>query len=317
MTEETGEERPRFRVGAGAWAVLIFCGLTAAVMAMPAAQGSREVGEVAGRVTATVGLPLLIGWVVFKLGGRAAANPVIIFVAVASVFGAVSRTIERRKAVDNVGEKLRALEDSRDPEAHQKAAEEALGALEELGKSDPRVGKDMQVITRMLQKMQQPAEELNALAEQFLAAGGIKAASLPTLAAIDARIELVAEIEAKAALARDRAKNFVADGEAELRAGGVDPSVIEGFLSSAREQPQRLAAMVAMNESLVRYYAAVREMLGLLRKHHGAWSTEDGLTFAAGVPKADVAAYNRAHALLQTESQEQERLAQEIARAGK
>jgi hypothetical protein len=321
MAEESGSAK--FRVGTAALIVLIVCGLLTAVLAAPASGGSREIGEVVGRVVATVGLPLLIGWVVFRLGGRAAANPVIIIVALAGVFGAASQKIERRRAEDNLEDKLRALQDSRgadDPAARQKAADEAIGAIEQLGEADPRVRDDMQVVAQLLRKLQEPAQQLDAIIDEFLAAGGIKTATLPTLAAVDARLELVGRVRVKAELVRDRARTFVADAEAEMRAGGVDPSVIEGFLSSAREQPKRLELTVALRESMVRYFAAVHEMLTLLREHFGAWRTdpEGGtFTFDEGVPAADVEAYNRARALLKTEAAEQERLEQEIARAGK
>lgn len=320
MVEETGVEKPKFRVGPAALAVVIVSGVIAAAMAMPEAQGSRAAGEVVGKVVATVGLPLLLGWVVFRLGGRAAAGPVIVFVALAGAFASLSKKVERRKAADNVEDKLQALRDARgaeDPAARQKAADEALAALEQLGQAH---GDDLKGMTQMLRKLQEPAQELDAMIDEFVTAGGVDTATLPTLAAVEARLALVGRMRVKAELVRDKAKTFATDAEAEMRAAGVDPAALEGFMRSMRENSRRLELTVELRESIVRFVVACQDMLTLLRKHFGAWRPDpDGgsFTFEEGVPAADIEAYNRAHAVLQTEAAAQGRLEQEIARASK
>lgn len=325
MAEETDPSapaRPAFHVGWAARVVLIAGAALSGLLAL-SGSGAREIGVVVGTVVAAVGLPLLVGWVVFRLGGRSAANPVIVGVAVVSVCGSMSRQAERRQAEENLGDSLRALKDRRmanDPEGRAKAANDAIGALEKLGETDTRNGDDMLVMARMLRGLQEPTQELQALAEEFQAAGGVMSTSLPTLAAIDARLELAGRIRARAEALRDKVKTFVADAEAELRHGGVDPQVIDGFLSAAREQGERLELTRELRESDIRYFAACQQILTLFRTHHGAWRSDPksgSLVFDKAVPRADLEIYTRAAETIEAEAAAQVRLEQRIAGGGR
>ncbi len=312
MSDETGADSPagrRLEVGGAARVTLVVAAALTALIALPRARDPEGVGMLVGAVLAAVGLPLLAGWLLARAGRTSLVNPVIIVVALAAVGGAISR---RRPDDRELREALREVAERRsdDPAERVRAAERAAAAIEKAGEAGDA---DMQAMTRMLRRVQEPVAQLDALVATFRAAGAIKAKTLDSVAAIDARREMLARVRAQAELVRDMQKNFVADSEAELRRGGVDPEIIEGFLEQARSQPERLAAQLELRESDVRYYGICDRILELLRERFGGWRIDPKDGAIAFDSKSDLATFSRAQQELRDEIELQERLEKTIA----
>ncbi len=291
-------------VGAAARVTLVVAAALAALIALPRARDLMGGGMLVGAVLATVGLPLLAGWLLTRAGRTSLVNPVIIAVAIALVGGAISK---QRPDASDVRDALREVaERRRGDEAERLGA--APRAADGIERAADAGDVDMQAMTRMYQRLHEPVEQLDALVGTFRAAGAIKAKTLDSMAAIDARREMLGRVRAQAELLRDRQKNFVADAEAELRKGGADPQIIEGFLGQARSQSPRLDAMLELRKSDVRYYAICDRILTLLRDRFGAWRIDPKDGAISFDSKNDLAAFTRAQQELRDEIALQERL---------
>jgi hypothetical protein len=290
-------------VGAAARVTLVVAAALAALIALPRARDLMGGGMLVGAVLATVGLPLLAGWLLTRAGRTSLVNPVIIAVAIALVGGTISK---QRPDESDVRDALREVAERRRGDEAERvgAAPRAAAGIEKADTGDV----DMQAMTRMYQRLHEPVEQLDALVGTFRAAGAIKAKTLDSMAAIDARREMLGRVRAQAELLRDRQKHFVADAEAELRKGGADPQIIEGFLGQARSQSPRLDAMLELRESDVRYYAICDRILTLLRDRFGAWRIDPKDGAISFDSKNDLAAFTRAQQELRDEIALQERL---------
>lgn len=312
MSEETGTTgpAPTLRVSGAARVILVVAAALVGLMLLPRARDPGGAGYVVGRVLGTVGLPLLVGWLLARRGWTASVNPAIILLAVGGVASAVPRQSDRDRELQAAMQDF-ARRRADDPGRAQ-AAERTAQAIEKAAEAGDT---DMQAMTRMLRRVKEPVVELERLTGEFREAGAVRAETLDSLATIDARRELLGRVRAQAERVRDLQKNFVADSEAELRSGGAAPEILDGFLAQARDQKARLDAMLELRESDVRYYAICDQVLELFRDRFGAWRIDPrdrALTFD---DPADLAAFNAAKKALRDEIDAQERLEAASARA--